>query len=275
VDYVIAGLALGSALAMTGFVLRELGSSRRLPGPRWFVDAGIALMIAGLITWVLTAGAIVSNQDDDTAAMIVGAGAAVASAGALIALLLSGRARRRSHRESASLRVVARPAVVEPAASEDAGVRIETASFQHAAASVESGEPPAMDARDGKPDDESGAVKDWEAIWRQTWGSGVFAAVAAADETPPIEAERDPARETWSADTAIVEASADEAVQEQSSTNDDETGSVQAGAEHRDEKDAIPAPPDPQASSSNGAAPVVPQDDQDTTNDALVESRVD
>ncbi|CAN5888414.1 hypothetical protein BH24CHL4_BH24CHL4_12180 [soil metagenome] len=191
-DYVIAGLGFGAVLAIVGFLLRELGLSRRRPFPRWMPDAGVALMCAALIIWVVTAAAFFSGLDDDTALRVVTGSAVVATLGSLAAAAVMNRTYKS--------RTILVPAFVMAQApqSEDSFELVEAVDrgspvvagegTEHADAVQPSTGIEAEIPAEAEPE------KNWPEIWRQTWGGGGTAADPAPAElegsgskTVPVE----------------------------------------------------------------------------------------
>ena len=162
-DYVIAGLGSGAVLAIIGFLLRELGVSRRTSFPRWMAPAGVALMFAALIIWIVAAAAFFSGMDDDSALPVVAGSAVVATLGSLLAAGVMIRTYKPRPVLATVVAMAQRETEPTPA------VAIKSESEDSEAGLAQTNQPSDDDNTDIQPGSET--EKNWPEIWQQTWGT--------------------------------------------------------------------------------------------------------
>lgn len=189
-DYVVAGLAIGSGLAIVGFLMREAGFSRRFSLPRWLTELGLVLMGTGVVSWCLTFTSLITDQPDSTATTLITAGTIVAFIAGMVLLAQSVGSRRPrqdaslvSHNVRAEKGVAEVPPVSTP--SPESGME----GTVPAAESIEA---------DALSDEPTRNRQDWEAIWRETWGSNELPRALGGNQAIAF-GDTDPARQTWSA----------------------------------------------------------------------------
>ncbi len=196
-DYVVAGLAIGSGLAIIGFLMREAGLSRRFSLPQWLPELGLVLMGTAVVAWCLTFTSLVTDQPDSTATTLIAAGTIVAFVAGM-ALLARSIGSRRSRQEGSvaesNVRTEIAVAHALPATSAPPDTSDEAIELLAEDAETEA-----------SPDAAARNRQDWEAIWRETWGSNELPRAIVGDQTI-ASADSDPARQTWAAEPAPVEA---------------------------------------------------------------------
>lgn len=190
-DLLIVGLVLGAGLAMLGFLLREAGLSKRLSLPLGLADVGLALMGAAVTAWLLTAAAIAAELDDTTSL-------AVAGVGSLLTVIVGLALARRASDINRALLLQAglpHPTIVSDSASpEEAPGTVNVADGGAHRVPTDDSSTPGGDASGTRE------KRDWESIWRETWGSGAAPKVQAGQDVarPELDGD-DTARVTWSA----------------------------------------------------------------------------
>lgn len=190
-DYVIAGLGFGAVLAIIGFLLTELGGSRRSSIPRWVATAGSVLMFAALILWAVTAAAFFSGLDDDMALRVVAGSGAVATLGALVAVVVIARTHRPRTTAATSgvaIQVERTAALAGPVGTVVSEPEVKKDEVVGAAETVQ----PAAEIETGAQD-EPEAEKNWPEIWRQTWGSESVPESEPAAEPAQVGEDAEPA----------------------------------------------------------------------------------
>ncbi|MGD9711183.1 MAG: hypothetical protein AB7V46_03845 [Thermomicrobiales bacterium] len=188
-DFVIAGLASGSGLAILGFLLREAGMSRRISMPAWLDPLGLVLMAAAVVAWCLTFASLVTDQPDSTATMLIAVGTGIAFLAGVFVLMRGGTRRpamSKSKTPPGSIRVAL------PGSDNHAHPPTQKSPDVEDHAAVNASENREALARDRK---------DWESIWRETWGSGELPRGIASheneDNNHSAEAIEE-VRQTWS-----------------------------------------------------------------------------
>ncbi len=188
-DFLIGGLGLGAILAIAGFALRELTAGRPREPDNWVRPASLAMMLAAAIIWSITLAALLAGLDDSTALWVVVGGSLFAIAGSTAAgwAMRSGegvpQVVHTNHTGGdSSLELAHR---VEAPLLETAGAPIPT-EVSPTANEIEEEQ-----ASDAVP--ASRESRDWEEIWRQTWGNtgqtATIASMPTLDPAPEIEPE--------------------------------------------------------------------------------------
>ncbi|MBX3071810.1 MAG: hypothetical protein KF883_14990 [Thermomicrobiales bacterium] len=197
-ELLIAGLGLGSGLAIAGFLLREAGLSKRLSLPLWFADAGLALMGAAVTAWLLMAAAISADLEQEVGVALIAIGAVIA---AVIGMILARRAA--SVRMAVAAQTGQWPAGRQTQVMPLSDVQVESAvHHQQPLDDLPEDQPPAVGdvlaADEAAPEPK----RDWEAIWRETWGSIETPGEAETGTQAPESADNAAtARLTWAGES--------------------------------------------------------------------------
>lgn len=226
-DFLIGGLGLGAILAIAGFALRELTAGRPTEPGDWIRPASLAMMLSAAIIWSITLAALLAELDDSTALWVVVGGSLFAIAGSTAA----GWAMR-------SGEVVPQVLPANPSGGDLSPDRVHPMETTP----IETDEPLTI-ADVSRPAGESevardpGAVsatresRDWEEIWRQTWGStgqaATNASLPSSDPATGIEPDGvDAISDYGSADQAVNRelSLASQSDQAPSSTTDEDAG---------------------------------------------------
>jgi hypothetical protein len=167
VELLIAGLGLGSGLAIAGFLLREAGLSKRLSLPLWFADAGLALMGAAVTAWLLMAATISADLEQEVGVALIAIGAVIA---AVVGMILARRAA--SVRMAVAAQTGQWPSGRQTQLIPVSDVHVESAGhYQQLLDDLPEDQPPPVGDAPAIDEVAPEPKRDWEAIWRETWGS--------------------------------------------------------------------------------------------------------